>query len=243
MTDVKVIPVSDRKQLAPLLDLQSAADAMAAYYALEHPAERVRLFGCNSPTGDPFGFMAVAQTGLDLFRPLAIPFVARRQVLLRLLRDAFRPRQPFLLHLPSDQLAWLEGQVDIGSVQRAETLRLEPSAYEPVLNVLVVEAAGPTDRLRYEIRTAEGTRAAAGVNWAGQRFAEVYLDADDRARGRRLTESVLSALVGRLLGERRIALYRVETERLAAKTEAFHVGFRPTGIHTALAEAQMAAED
>jgi len=213
---------------------------MAAYYALEHPAERVRLFGCNTPAGDPLGFMAVAQTGLDLFRPLAVPFVAKRQVLLRLLHDAFRPNQPFLLTLPSDQLSWLEGELEIGSVQRSELLRLEPSAYEPVLNVLVVEADGLTDRLRYEIRTAEGARAAAGVNWAGQRFAEVYLDADDRARGRRLTESVLSALVGRLLGERRIALYRVETERIAVKTEAFRLGFRPTGLRAALVEAQLA---
>lgn len=236
MAEVKAIPISDRQQLAGILDTRAAADALAAYYALEHPDERVKLFGYASAQGDPLGFLAVARTGLDLFKPLLVPFVGRQEVMIRLLRDAVRPGQPFLLHLPFEQIHWIEGEVEVLSRSDAELLRLEPAAYEPILNVLVVEVDSPGGEVRYEIRTAQGIKAAAGVNWMGNRFAEIYLQADDSARGHKLSESVLSALVARLLGERRIPLYRVRTEQIGVKTEAFRVGFRPTGIKTSMIE-------
>lgn len=242
MAEIAAIPLSDRRKLATLIDRHSAKDALAAYYALQHPDDRVRLFGYESARGEPRGFLALAKTGLDLFRPLAVPFVGRREILVRLLRDALEPGQAFLINLPAEQLKWLEDQVELRHVQVAEILRLEPSAYEPVLNVLVVEAESPDGTVRYEIRTATGLHAAAGVNWKGERFAEVYLEASDAARGRGLTKSVLSAIVGRLLGERRVALYRVETERISVKTEAFRLGFRPTGHRMALAEAFLLPE-
>ncbi len=243
MAEVKTIPVSDRRQLADLLDRHSAADALAAYYALEHPQERVRLFGYAATNGDPRGFLAVAQTGLDLFRPLVVPFVAKPDILLRLLRDALRPGQPFMMHLPSDQVGWLEGAVEIQSKQELELLRVDPEAYEPVLNVLVMEAEGPGGAVRYEIKMADGVGAAAGINWRGGRFAEVYLDANDVARGRSLTKSVLSALIARLLGEEKIPLYRVPTRRVSVKTEAFHLGFRPTGLKSSLIEGLLLPEE
>jgi hypothetical protein len=243
MADVKAIPLSDRQQLASLLDPHSAADAMAAYYALSHPEDKVRLYGYASGSGEPRGFLAVAQTGLDLFRPLVVPFVATREIMVRLLRDACRPGQSIMLHLPADQVAWLDGEVEIHDQHDLELLRLEPSAYEPILNVLVVERQAPGGLPRYEIETAHGLHAAAGLNWQGSHFAEVYLDADDRGRGSGLTRSVLSALVGRLLGERLVALYRVEPSRISVKTEAFHVGFRPTGIKTALVQATVLPEE
>lgn len=243
MAEVKAIPLSDRQQLASVLDRRSAADAMAAYYALIHPEDRVRLFGYTSNQGGPLGFLAVARTGLDLFRPLLVPFVARKDILIRLLRDAMRPGQPFLLHVPIEQVHWIDGEVEIHSRHDVELLRLEPSAFEPILNVLVVEAEAPAGEIRYEIRTAAGTKAAAGVNWIGERFAEIYLQADDNARGRKLPQSVLSALVARLMGERKIPLYRVRTERIAVKTEAFQVGFRPTGLKTSMIAGTLLAEE
>lgn len=237
MAEIQEIPPSERNRLAPLLADHAASNAMAAYYALEHPAEKVRLFGHIGGQGDPRGLLAVARTGVDLFRPLVIPFVGRRKILIDLLRSALEPGQTFLLSLPADQLRWLEDQVEVQEEQITELLRLEPSAYEPVLNVLVVEADSPNGTARYEIKTAEGMRAAAGVNWKGKHFAEVYLDASDAARGRGLTKSVLSAMIGRLLGQRRVALYKVETARISVKTEAFRLGFRPTGHRTAMVSA------
>lgn len=237
MSQIKEIPTSERDLLAALLDEGAASDAMAAYYALEHPAEKVRLFGSISRHGDPRGFLVVARTGMDLFRPLVIPFAARREILTALLRRALDPSQSFLISLPADQLKWIGDHAEIEEAKTSELLRLEPDAYEPVLNVLVVEAESPDGSARYEIQTAEGLRAAAGVNWRGRRYAEVYLDASDAARGRSLTKSVLSAMVGRLLGQRRIALYKVETQRISVKTEALNLGFRPTGHRTAIASA------
>jgi hypothetical protein len=53
---------------------------------------------------------------------------------------------------------------------------------------------------------------------------------------------VLSALVARLLGEKKIPLYRVQSERIGVKTEAFKVGFRPTGVKTSLIEGSLLPE-
>ena len=55
-----------------LLDERSAADAMAAYYALEHAASRTRLFLHYADGGRVDGVLVRSQTGADLFRPLVI---------------------------------------------------------------------------------------------------------------------------------------------------------------------------
>jgi hypothetical protein len=202
---------------------------MAAYYALHHPPERVRIYAYHASDGDPRGFIAVAQTGIDLFRPLVIPFVASKRVLIRLLIDALRPEQAVLISLPTEQAQWLEALISLEHESDLELLRMEAEAFEPVLNVLVVENEGPDGLPRYEIQTVGRGKVAAGVNWISGKYADVYVDAPAGHKNRALTKSVLSALCGRLLGERRIALFRVETSNLSARTDAFNVGFRPTG--------------
>ena len=61
-----------RPVIRPLLDDRSTADALAAYYALYHPADRTELFvyPADSSAGLPRGFLVRARTGMDLFRPL-----------------------------------------------------------------------------------------------------------------------------------------------------------------------------
>lgn len=242
MGEVRSVPISDRRQLAGLLDEASASDAMASYYALHHSSERVRLFAYHGSDSDPRGFLAIAQTGLDLFRPLIVPFVAKRDMLIRLLRDALRPEHPVLVALPADQSRWLDGFFNLEHKNEMELLRMEADAYEPVLNVLVVENEAPDGSPRYEIRTSSGRKSAAGVNWISGKFADVYVEAAEHRRDRVLTKSVLSALCGRLLGERLVALYRVETANLGEKTAAFNVGFRPTGRKEVLLAGSLVAE-
>jgi hypothetical protein len=55
MPDIRRLPVEARGQLAQLLNLHSPADAAAAYYALDHPAERVERMS-STPETEPHEF-------------------------------------------------------------------------------------------------------------------------------------------------------------------------------------------
>ena len=103
MTQVRLIDANEREQLAPLLNKQSASDALAAYCALLHPMEKVKLYVSYDGGARPNSFLAMAQTGMDLFRPLAVPFVASPKNLRDLLDAALSPGQPVLLSLPLEQ--------------------------------------------------------------------------------------------------------------------------------------------
>jgi len=210
---------------------------MAAYYALVHPAERVTLFAYQPTQSGLRGFLAVARIGLDLFRPLAIPFVGQAAGLTELLRAALRPGRPVVLQLPVEQRPWAQEVVEITDVRPVELFRFDMKRHKPVVNVLVVESQSPSGWPRYEIHTADGSVAAAGLNWKGPRFAEIYLDLDPKARGRGLGASVLAAITQRLIGERISPLYRVGDDDLSLRAEVEGLGFHPTGIHTITCQA------
>lgn len=237
MGDVRALTPTERHLLAPLLDQQSAADASAGYYALRHPAERLELLADFTGSDTVRGFLAIARTGLDLFRPVATPFAAHPATLTSLLRAGLRPGQPVLLFLPVEQQSWIEGLVLLSESKTMTLLRLDPSVFEPVLNVLVVSTQSPEGSPRFEVRTPRGLHAAAGVNWRGDRFAEVYVESDAEGRARGFARSVLAAIVGQLLSERLVALYRVDELDSQAAADAHRIGFRRTGERTLVAQA------
>ncbi len=230
--------MSERERVRRLIDPESAADATAAFYALEHSREKVELYGYFPRDDRPSGFLALAQTGMDLFRRLAVPLVSHPAGLNQLLNAALANGRPVLLQLTTEQAGWLQDPIGFEEEDRSLLFRLDSRAYEPVVNVLVVEAVAPDSQPRYEIRSGEKVYAAAGINWQGQRFAEVYLQELAGARQREFTRSVLSAIVGRLLGEKRIALYRVPHDNLSRRTEAERLGFRRIGPPLVLGEAR-----
>lgn len=242
MSEVQRMSPKARGQLARLLDERSARDAMAAYYALRHPADRLNLCAYYPTNRGVSGFLAIARTGLDLFRPLAIPFVAQQAALTALFRVGLEPGRPVVLHLPLEQRGWAEETVDLSDVRVSELLRLDLRQFEPIVNVLVVESRTPVGWPRYEIRSGEVLRVAAGLNWKGSAFAEVYLEVEPAMRGRGYAESVLAAIAGRLLAESVVALYRVEDEDPFARMEAEQLGFRSTGIRTLTAQAVLREE-
>lgn len=237
MGEVRRINSVERGQLGQLVDDRSANDALATYYALYHPAERVTLYAYFPGNAAPSGFLAIAQTGWDLFRPMAVPFIGQPQGLIALLRAGLEPHRPVMIQLPIDQRPWIEEVVELSEIQVLELLRLDPAAYKPEINVLVVEDANPSGLPRFEVRSGEVVRSAAGVNWSGGRFAEVYLESDAEISGRGHSRSALSAIVGRLLADHKLPLYQVGAEDVRAQAEAHWVGFRRTGERTILAQA------
>ena len=229
MAEVRRIPPEARTVLAGLLDPRSVADALPAYYALSHPADRVTLFAYYHTPNIPSGFLALARTGYDLFRPLAVPFVATPLGLGSLLVAACEPGRPVILTLPLEQRDWVQEVAELGSSVVLDLLRVDGRSYSPLLNVLVVEATAPGGSPRYEIRSGGVTHAAAGLNWVGDLYAEVYLETSPEAVGKPYAKSVLSAITGRLLAEGKVALLRLEESNVAGHVDAYEIGFRRTG--------------
>ena len=60
-----------RRRARTLLDLSAPRDAMAVYYTLYHDPARTRLY-VEERGSATVGFLAVCQTGRDLFRPVAV---------------------------------------------------------------------------------------------------------------------------------------------------------------------------
>jgi len=236
MARIHEIDTADREQLAPLLNVEAANDALATYCALQHPAEKLKLFVSSDGGGKPNGFLAIAQTGMDLFRPIAVPFVASLKILQELLGEALKPGQPVLLYLPLEQRDWLMDELILTETRITELLRLDPMSFRPIVNVLVLEVGTPSGLPRFEIRTKSGSFAAAGINWLGERFSEVYLEADNEAQVRGLALSVLSAMNNHLLEENRISLFRSDDINGLRYDELLSIGYRATGTRTLITQ-------
>jgi hypothetical protein len=236
MSTYQVIEAEDRALLEPLLNQRSASDAIITYYALKHPARKVNLFAALGSGGVPTSFLVMAQTGMDLFRPLVIPFVASSEALNQLMDIAIAPDRPFILQMPLEQKDWLDSSFELSHTRTAELLRLDPGVFEPILNVLVLEVNTPDDYSRYEIRSTSGAHAASGVNWVGDEFAEVYVEFDKEAIERKFAVSVLSAMSNKLLEQKHIPLFLREDEGGVTYHSLESVGFRSTGFRLIMAD-------
>jgi hypothetical protein len=236
MASIEEISLAERGRLAKLLDPRSAADATAAYYALNHPAERVNLLAYCATAGQPVGFIAVAQTGLDLFRRLLVPFVRSAEALDALLRAALLLQNPAILCLPQEQREWAKEVVQIDGEQLSELLRLDPRLFEPVINVLIEQSITPDGWPRFEIRRGRAGNVAVGVNWRGEYFAEIYTQVDPSPHASGFLRSVLAAMAESLLSDRHVALLRLDESQQNVRQEAIRLGFRPTGVRLLYAD-------
>lgn len=224
MTDL----ASQRAVVRPLLDQQSPADAAASYYALYHDPGRTRLFMHYDAEHQPDGFLARAQTGFDLFRPLVILRAPDDDAVIALLRAGLVAGRPYLVTLPREfsEVAMRELRVQQPEILRI--YRLDPNRYTPQINVLVTGSKSEDGLPRYEIRQGSRQLAVAGTNWRTSRFAEVYVFVDPVARGRSYGRSVVAALANALLNDGVLPLYVVANSNAASIRLAESVGFVDT---------------
>ncbi|MGD8634485.1 MAG: hypothetical protein PVF85_13000 [Anaerolineales bacterium] len=241
MATVKKLESSERDQIARLINPRVASDAQAAYYALEHPSERVSLFGYFPQEGILSGFVAIAQTGFDLFRPLIVPFTGTDDSLIQLLEGALPENRPHLIYLPIEQESVLDDddRFVLEKLQLSSLLRLDPRGFEPILNILVLEDENSEGWPRFEIKARGGGFAAAGLNWKSKFAAEMYIESDEEGRRRGFSKSVLSTLIDRLLAENLLVLFRVTDDDYGSFEDAFDLGFVPTGVRSVLAQVVM----
>jgi ribosomal protein S18 acetylase RimI-like enzyme len=216
-----------RASIRPLLNETSPADALASYYSLDHPPDRVDLF--VHPDERPRGFLVRARTGMDLFRPL-VTFRADDEATARRLFAAGLPAgRPVYLTVPERLALWSNKYLTVSDAE-LHRIYLLNALHEPVINVLVVVSTGSDGQPRCEIRSGDQPGAVAGVNWRSSRFAEVYVYTVPAARGRGWGKAVVSRLAQLLIERGRLPLYVVAESNEYSIRLAETVGFEDTGL-------------
>jgi L-amino acid N-acyltransferase YncA len=221
---------ADRRSIAPLLREHSPADAMAAYYALRHSELRTTLTLHRDSRGTVDAFIAVCQTGYDLFQPLAVLRAPSPEVAAWLLRAALSPVRSYHIVAPPHLAPGIEAELNVRAAATHLVLEMRPADFKPVLNVLVTSSRGPDGAPRFAIRAADGTVVAeSGTNWRSEEFAEVFVQVEPAARGRGLGKSVVSACTADLLESNLRPLYIVDQDNAESVAIAEALGYTDTG--------------
>ncbi|OGO49181.1 MAG: hypothetical protein A2Z30_06285 [Chloroflexi bacterium RBG_16_64_43] len=226
---IVTLATDERSRLLRLLDERDVGDALACYYAIHHAASRVHLSGALSPEGGLAGFLARAQTGQDLFRPLVTGRAPDFPTLSALVQSALAPGQPLYFSLPMVNASWARALVDSASQARLRLYVLRREAFAPVVNILVTRTTSPDGLPRYEIRVGERLLAAAGLNWRSLAFAEVFVHTDPEVRERGHGRSVVAALCLELLEAGCTPLYAADEASPGSQRLAESVGFSDSG--------------
>jgi hypothetical protein len=242
-----------RRAIRHLLREREAVDAMAAYYAFHHPADRTTLVlspeTVTDSVGHADGYVALSRTGIDLFRPLVtMRLPTDRDPLAvgaaaELIDRALAPGQPAILSIPVRYRPLIEATFDIQSEERLRLLALDPARFEPIVNVLVTRSTGPGNLPRYLIRSSrsgeEEVVADASLNWQSPYFAEIAVNTRPQYRRQGWGRSVVAALSGHVIDGGRIPLYVVSEENTASIQLAESVGFTDTGSRELLLQATL----
>ena len=210
-----------RQLIRPLLAPSEPADAMTAYYALMHDPRRVWLNVGTTPAGRADRFVAVCQTGRDLFVPLVV-MRAPAGTVGDLLCQSLQAGRPYTI---ITKPAFRDEIREVVLLEREETHSihvLDPSAYRPVINVMVQPGEGP---FRFEIRIEGAVVAAAGVNWQTSRLADMYVYTGSEFRGRGWAKAVGAACVKALLEAHLVPLYTVAGDNAPSVRLAKALGF------------------
>jgi hypothetical protein len=233
---VVLLRIEERGKLRAFLQMQRAADAVAAYYALHHPAARIRAW-VREPGG---GFLVRAQTGQDLFRPLVILRAPQPAAAEELLRAALPPGTGFLLALTEEAARWPLPILLAEPPTVLRLLELNAARFEPVVNIFVVRTQSPDGLPRYEIRQGDRLLAAAGVNWRSPEWAEIFVRTEPDVQNRGYGKSVTAALCRQLAEERRRVLFAVAETNTVSRHMAESLGFVDTGERETLCSANIA---
>jgi GNAT superfamily N-acetyltransferase len=233
-----------RQALRHLLNENSPADALASYYAFYHPDNRTSLVIEPEDGRRADGYVALSNTGIDLFRPL-ITFRLPGDHPTAAAALVYRAVAPGAAVILSSPIAYEPLIRAFFTIDKEEILRiyvLDPDRFEPVINVLVTPAPSGNNLPRYVILQPHdnegggGVVAAAGLNWQSTHFAEIAVNTRPQYRRRGWGRSVVSALVQHLLAEGRLPIYVVAENNEASLLLAGQLGFIDTGVREIMIE-------
>ncbi|HSJ59414.1 MAG TPA: GNAT family N-acetyltransferase [Anaerolineae bacterium] len=237
-----------RREVRRLLSPADPADALASYYALWHDPRRTQIRLHRDAQGRTDGFMVVAQTGADLFRPLVVLRAPGEDAAIELMRGMLTPNRPYQVIVPVTMASAVRRALTITSSRLTYVYRLDPSRFEPVINVLVRRVDPPGDasspgrgNYRFEIESQGQVMAMSGTNWRSPDFSEVFVYVHPRGRGRGWGRSVVSACSNALLEERLRPLYMAEEGNTASQRIAEALGYVDTGMRDFVGEGQISS--
>jgi hypothetical protein len=229
-----------RRALRPLLSPTDPVDALASYYALWHDPRRTQLMLHRDGQGRVDGFLAICQTGADLFRPLVTLRAPGETAVSDLLGDAFVPDRSYHLAAPVALAPALRERLEFSRASVNRIYILVPSRFRPIVNVLVQQVRGADGSARFQIESQGQVMAMAGTNWRSPSFAEVYVFVHPKGRGRGWGKSVVSAATSSLLEERLRPLYLAEEDNQASIAIATGLGYADTGAREFTGEGRLA---
>lgn len=207
-------------------------DALASYFALEHDVRRTRLFVRTDAAGRTLAFVAVCQTGIDLFRPLVVMRSNDDATLRALLREALQPGRHYLLSAPPILQPVIAAECTLHGDAINAIYTLAAGDFKPVTNILVRSSTTPDGLLRATIAARDGGRAAeAGVSWISSRYAEVFVEVAEAVRRRGLGKSVVSAVCSGVLARGRTPLYVSALTNTPSQKLAERLGFVRTDAY------------
>jgi ribosomal protein S18 acetylase RimI-like enzyme len=222
--------LEERQAIRSLLNLNSPTDALTAYYALWHDEKRVALTVGRDDASRVGGFVAVCQTGLDLFRPLVVLRAASPPIASTLLARALAPGRPYLVIAPVALATVTNTVLDTQERSVNNIYEAKRSSFKPIVSVLVVGSRDAANKPRFVIRSASNEIVAeSGVNWQSDEFAEVYVAVQSAARGRGLGRAVVSACTAYLLEAGLRPLFITDQDNAAAVRLCQALGYSDTG--------------
>jgi hypothetical protein len=156
-----------------------------------------------------------------------------------MLKAALQPNRPYQVIAPVTLASAVREHMEISRSSLSRIYHLDPSRFEPVINVLVQRVTGADGSPRFQIESQGRTAAMAGTNWRSPAFAEVFVYVHPSGRGRGWGRSVVSACTAALLEERLRPLYMVEEGNQASIQIAQGLGYVDSGHLKFVAEGQL----
>lgn len=228
-----------RRAIRPLLSPSDVADALTSYYALWHDPRRTQLTLHHDAQDRVDGFVAVCQTGADLFRPLVTLRAQDEATVGELLRAALAPHRPYQVIVPVTLASAVRAHMALSRTHLLHIYRLDPAHFQPIVNVLVQHVTSADGSPRFQIESQNQLVAMSGVNWRSPTFAEVFVYVHPRGRGRGWGKSVVSACTASLLEERLRPLYMAEEDNQASIRIAEGLGYVDTGHREFVTEGRL----
>lgn len=236
-------PESLRQKARALLRLSEPADALYAYYVLNHDPERTRLYVHEDGKGQVDGFVAVCQTGQHLFQPTVLLRTPDAGAAAALLRQALVPGRPYSLITTPDLRDVVLDILDAEQHEINRVYKLDLFRFQSAINVLVVAEQGLGGLPRFVIRSQGEVAAEAGINWASTHFAEVFVCTEPASRGRGWGRAVLTACTTWVIQSALQPLLVVNGSNQAGLSLGEAVGYVDTGARELACEGVCRSEN
>ena len=208
---------------------QTASQAIFRYYASEFDPKRRQVIVAEQG-GQVEGGLVVAQTGFDLFRPLAVCTANSPTAAQALVQKAFLPARQYFLLAEQTVMAMALPALQTEDLHVYRLLQLSRQNFQPTLSVLVSKSKDRSAKPLFQVQNQNQVLATAGVNWMSKTYAEVYVQVEKAVQGRGYGRSVVSALVSELLAQDITPLYLVDDDNTPSQVLSAHVGFGDTGV-------------